>query len=205
MLVGRSVLPRHDGIRINIRLGHRKRGGTLDVARIVIRRSPIPDESAAVSQAMPPWSETIAAGGVSTLAVTAAAVCRAAQEGEAGWRPINSISHILWGSDAADQRQFTVRYTVSGLLLNVVACGFWALVFRLWRSKKRPSFIQSAGRGIGVSTLAYITDYYLVPRRFTPGFELCLSRHSFPWIYGALAVGLILPDALTGIRRRTRR
>src|ERR1043165_190210 len=114
MLVGRSVLPRHDGIRINIRLGRRKRGGTLDVARIVIRQSPIPDESAAVSQAMPPWSETIAAGGVSTLAVTAAAVCRAAQEGEAGWRPINS-----WGSDGADQRQFTVRYTVSGLLLNV--------------------------------------------------------------------------------------
>ena len=173
--------------------------------RIVIRRSRIPHESAPVSQAMPPWSETIAASSASTLAVTAAAVCRATQEGEACWRPINSISHILWGSEAADQRQFTLRYTVSGLLLNVVACGFWALVFRLWSSGKRPAFFQSAGRGIGVSILAYITDYYLIPRRFTPGFELCLSRHSFPWIYGALAVGLILPETLMGMRRRTRR
>ena len=174
------------------------------MARIVIRRSRIPDKSARVPQAIPPWSETIAAAGASTVAVTAAALCREKQEGKAGWRPINSISHIVWGSEAADQRQFTLRYTVSGLLLNVVACGFWALVFRLLSSEKRPAFIQSAGRGIGVSILAYITDYYLIPRRFTPGFELCLSRHSFPWIYGALAVGLILPEALTGMRRRTR-
>ena len=157
------------------------------MARIVIRRSRIPDQSALV-EARPPWTETIAAGGVSTLAVTAAAVCRATQEGEAGRRPISSISH-----------------TVSGLLLNVVACGFWALVFRLWSSEKRPAFIQSAGRGIGVSILAYITDYHLIPRRFTHGVELCLSRHSFPWIYGALAVGLILPEALTGTRQRTPR
>ena len=62
------------------------------MARIVIRRSRISDESAAVLQAMPPWSETIAAGGASTLAVTAAAVCRATQEGEAGWRPISENS-----------------------------------------------------------------------------------------------------------------
>jgi hypothetical protein len=138
---------------------------------------------------------------VSTLAVTGAAVLRAKQEGMAGWRPINSISHILWGSNAADQRQFTVRYTVFGLLLNVVACGFWAWVFRLWRSRKRPSLIRSIGRGLGISVLAYVTDYYLIPRRFTPGFELCLSRRSFPWIYGALAAGLIVPEAFTSIRR----
>ena len=163
------------------------------------------NQSAAVPSTMPPWSGTIAAGGASSLAVTAAAVCRAAQEGEAGWRPINSTSHILWGVDAANQRQFTLRYTVSGLLLNVVACGFWALVYRLWRNEKWPSLIESARRAIGISILAYITDYYLIPRRFTPGFELCLSWRSFPWIYGALAVGLILPEAFPGMRRRTAR
>ena len=175
------------------------------MARIVIRRSRVIDQSADAPSAASPWSGTIAAGGVSSLAVAAAAVCRATQEGEAGWRPINSTSHILWGADAANQRQFTLRYTVSGLLLNVVACGFWALVFQLWRNHNRPSFIRSAGRGIGISILAYITDYYLIPRRFTPGFELCLSRRSFPWIYGALAVGLLLPEAFTGMRRRTAR
>src|SRR4029450_12521519 len=97
MLVGRPLLARHDGTRMNIRPGQRKRGGTVNMARIVIRRSRIPDQSAPV-EARPPWPETIAAGGASPLAVTAAAVCRATQEGEAGGRPISSISHILRGS-----------------------------------------------------------------------------------------------------------
>ena len=179
------------------------------MARIVIRQSRAQDSSVPPPIARPtpppPWSDTIAAGGASSLAVTAAAVYRAKQEGEAGWRPINSTSHILFGSDAADQRQFTMRYTVSGFLLNVIACGFWAWVFRLWRRHKRPSFIRSAGRGLGISILAYITDYHLIPRRFTPGFELCLTRRSFPWIYGALAAGLILPEALTRLTRPTRK
>jgi hypothetical protein len=50
--------------------------------------------------------------------------------------------------------------------------------------------------------LAYLTDYYLVPRRFTPGFELSLSRRSFPWIYGALAVGMLLPEWLNVRNKR---
>jgi hypothetical protein len=61
----------------------------------------------------------------------------------------------------------------------------------------------SAGRAFVTSVVAYLTDYHLVPRRFTPGFELCLSRRSFPWISGALAIGLVLPEALTFMRRNT--
>ena len=56
------------------------------------------------------------------------------------------------------------------------------------------SIAASIVRGIATSALAYVTDYYIVPRRFTPGFELCLPRRSFPWLYGALAVGLIAPN-----------
>jgi hypothetical protein len=43
-----------------------------------------------------------------------------------------------------------------------------------------------------------VTDYHLIPRRFTPGFELSLSRRSFPWLYGALTVGLLLAERLVG-------
>jgi hypothetical protein len=128
-------------------------------------------------------------------------MCRAKQEGDAGWRPINAISHILWGPDAAAQRRFTMRYTAAGLLLNVIACGFWAWVFRFRYKRQRSSFFRLARRAFGISAIAYLTDYHVVPRRFTPGFELCLSRRSFPWIYGALAVGLVLPEALTFMRR----
>jgi hypothetical protein len=175
---------------------------TDSMARIVFRRSRFRDESASRGQTGTAWSETIAAGGASSVAVAAAAVCRAKQEGDGSWRPINAISHILWGSGAAEQQQFTMRYTASGLLLNLVACGFWAWLFSLWPRRRRPSLLQSAGRALGISAVAYVTDYHLVPRRFTPGFELCLSRRSFPWIYGALAVGLLFPDALTTMRRR---
>ncbi len=111
-------------------------------------------------------------------------------------------SYLMGGLDAAERRQFTMRYTASGLMLNFVACCFWAWVFRLWRRQRRPSFLRSAGHAFGISALAYVTDYYLVPRRFTPGFELCLSQRSFPWIYGALAVGLLVPDAFTYMRQR---
>lgn len=146
MLVGRPLLARHDGTRMNIRPGRRKRGGTVNMARIVIRRSRIPDQSAPV-EARPPWAETIAAGGASTLAVTAAAVCRATQEGEAGWRPINSISHILWGSEAADQRQFTLRYTVSALLLKSshAGSGPWCFVSGAARNDRHSFNRPAAG------------------------------------------------------------
>jgi hypothetical protein len=53
--------------------------------------------------------------------------------------------------------------------------------------------LPKATGAVGVAALAYVTDYHLIPRRFTPGFELSLSRHSFPWLYAALAAGLFIP------------
>jgi hypothetical protein len=177
----------------------------ITVPRIVFRRSRLEHQSAPVGRAVSPWKDTIAAGGASSLAVAIVAACRARYEGEAGWRPINAISHILWGPEAAGERRFTMRHTAAGFLLNVIACGFWAWVFHFRRRRKRLSFFRSAGRAFGVSAIAYLTDYHVVPRRFTPGFEFCLSRRSFPWIYGALALGLVLPEALTFMRRNAGR
>jgi hypothetical protein len=50
-----------------------------------------------------------------------------------------------------------------------------------------------------VSVLAYLTDYHLIPRRFTPGFELVFPRTLFPWLYAALAGSLV---AGVGMQRR---
>ena len=137
-------------------------------------------------------------GVVSSLAVTATAVVCGRAEGQSGWRPINAISHIAWGRKAAQKNLLTARYTGMGLLLNGVACGFWAWLYRHCRRSMRSpdSFLLSVGSGVAISALAYVTDYYVVPRRFTPGFELTLSRRSFPWLYGALAVGLFTPDLI---------
>ena len=144
-------------------------------------------------------------GVVSSLAVAATAAVRGIAEGQSAWRPINAISHIVWEKRAAQRNRFTLQYTGTGLLLNVVACGFWAWLHRRWhQSRQAPdSFLLSVGSGVAISALAYVTDYYVVPRRFTPGFELTLSRRSFPWLYGALAVGLVTPDVMaSGMSKR---
>ncbi len=76
-------------------------------------------------------------GAVSSLAVTATAVVCGRAEGQSGWRPINAISHIAWGRKAAQKNLLTARYTGMGLLLNGVACGFWAWLYRHCRRSMR--------------------------------------------------------------------
>jgi hypothetical protein len=163
------------------------------MARVVFRQSRPADH---LRHRQSPWSGTILSACISGVAVAAAAAWRARMEGGSGWRPINGMSHMVWGRRAAVQERMTVRYTGSGLVLNGLACGFWAWLYHLMHPV-RPGlfgFVRSAARAIGVSALAYVTDYHLVPHRFTPGFELTLSRRSFPWVYGALAAGLVVPD-----------
>ena len=141
-----------------------------------------------------PWWKGVWIGGlVSSSAVAVMAALQGRVEGRPFCNPLNAISHIVGGRGAAKQREWTFRYTGLGLLLNGVACVFWAGFYQAWRQTlpKRNSGPTSTLVGIGTSVIAYITDYYVVPRRFTPGFELCLSRRSFPWLYGALALGLL--------------
>lgn len=144
------------------------------------------------------WKGLWLAGVVSSATVAVTAALRSQVEGRSIWKPINAISHIVWGWHAAKRRELSVRYTGTGLVLNLAACVFWAACYESWRRAmpRLNSPSTAAVVGVGTSALAYITDYCVVPRRFTPGFELSLSRHSFPWIYSALAIGLILPKWL---------
>ena len=141
-------------------------------------------------------------GAISSLAVAAAAAACGKAEGRSVWNPINTISHILWGRRSAGQSQLSFKYTGAGLLLNGVACVFWAWIYKewLWSLDNPPSLSALSQRGFGVAALAYLTDYHLIPTRFTPGFELSLSRRNFPWLYAALAAGLILPECIASNR-----
>lgn len=149
------------------------------------------------------WRKLWLDGFVSSAAVAITAALRSQAEGRSVWRPINAISHIAWGRHAAKRRERSLRYTGTGLILNLVACVFWAGCYEAWRrAMPAPNSRSTAALvGAGTSVLAYITDYHVVPRRFTPGFELSLSRRSFPWLYAALAVGLFLPNVL-GSRKK---
>ena len=128
----------------------------------------------------------------SAAVAVAAGICGRMELGTA-LRPINGISHILWGPQAGNVKTLNAKYTLAGLALNTGACWFWAWLYRKGAHKVYASTSGAAAGAVGVAALAYVTDYHLIPRRFTPGFELSLSRHSFPWLYAALAAGLFMP------------
>src|SRR5829696_2981415 len=72
-------------------------------------------------------AEVLVAGAVSSGAVAGMAAARGQAEGHSRWEPINAISHIVWGPLTATRTEFTWRHTGVGLVLNGVACGFWAV------------------------------------------------------------------------------
>jgi hypothetical protein len=106
--------------------------------------------------------------------------------------PINAVSHIAWGDGAVAQDEPSVKYTLTGLALNTAAVTGWAAVHELLFGHylKRGNLPAALLGGAATSALAFVTDYYVVPRRFTPGFERRLSGGSLLGIYSVLAVSL---------------
>ena len=145
---------------------------------------------------MSDWQEwlqdSLSTGAVATVATTvAAAACGQAEDGHV-IAPINAVSHILWGDEAATHEEPSYQYTLPGLALNAVAVTGWAGVHELLFGKA-----AAQGRtaevllgGAFVSALAFVTDHRVVPDRLTPGFEKRLSNGSLLGIYGTLAIAL---------------
>ena len=101
--------------------------------------------------------------------------------------PINAVSHILYGDEAADQHGISAKYTLPGALLNTAAVLSWAAVQAFVFGSRR-SWLA----GPAVSALAYVTDYHVVPRRLTPGFEKRLGPLGMAAVYGVLGLSLAL-------------
>jgi hypothetical protein len=135
--------------------------------------------------------------GIATVAATALAGKR-----ETGFyaAPLNATSHIVWGDKAAMQDKPSLKYTLTGFLLNHAAVIFWAAIYeklfgrRTTRANEPASLLRPLAGSAIVSAGAYVTDYYLVPDRLTPGFEKRLSNKSLLIFYGVLALGLAAHD-----------
>jgi len=142
------------------------------------------------------WEESITHGlqgaALATLGTTAVAALAGEWENHAPLGPINAISHILFGDEAARHDELSAQHTVTGAVLNAAAIGTWAVVGELlFGGERRPATLPAAlAAGAVVSGIAYVTDYHLVPERLTPGFEKRLSNKSLLAIYGVLAIGL---------------
>lgn len=129
-----------------------------------------------------------------SVATTAAvAVCGQVEDGN-GIAPLNAISHILWGESAAREGAASIDHTLAGVGLNTAAITAWSAVYELcFGVTARKGDVRAAFVG-GISTagLAYFTDYYVVPKRLTPGFEKRLSSVSMFVVYSTLALTLPL-------------
>jgi hypothetical protein len=125
------------------------------------------------------------------LTLAAAAACGSIRNGRP-LAPINAISHILWGDEAADVPRADTRHTLTAVALNQGASILWAALYEgaFGRSAERGQ-VATAWLGAGaVAALAYLVDYHIVPRRLTPGWEKQLPGRGLAVIYAALALGL---------------
>ncbi len=127
--------------------------------------------------------------GIAT-AVTSAAVTLASQlqtgHPAAG---LNATSHIVWGDRAAKRNDFDWAHTALGAALNASAMVAWATVQHSAFPRVK-SVLGACAVGATVSALAYATDFHVVPKRLTPGFEKRFSQPVLLTVYGVLACAL---------------
>jgi hypothetical protein len=129
-----------------------------------------------------------------SVASTAALMAISRRETGSSLAGINAVSHWAVGDADARRDEFTWKHTVVGLLTQQAASVFWALIHeRLFVSRRRrPTAGRLAGEAAATSALALAVDYTITPKRFTPGYELRLSKPAIGVVYVAFAAGLVL-------------
>ena len=114
--------------------------------------------------------------------------------------PLDATSHIAWGESAGSVETIDTHHTLLGVALHVGACVFWATFYEKYfgRAAERGELGTALLGGGAVAAAAYVTDYHVVPKRLTPGWEYRISRRSLAMIYTVLALSL----PLRGLLRR---
>lgn len=148
--------------------------------------------------------DALSTGKLTTLLSAAAIAISGKSELDNPVAPINAISHIMFGEEATREDTPSLKYTGTGLLLHDAACTSWAALHEqlfgraVSQGNQKAAF---AGGGL-IAIIAYITDYYLVPKSVTPGMERRLSNRSLFFIYTMLGLGLSLGSILSARRKK---
>ena len=147
--------------------------------------------------------DALATGKLATLSTAATAALCGKAENDNAVAPINAISHIVFGDDAANQDTASFKYTGTGFVLHDAACTSWAAVHeRTFGNAVAKGNIPAAfAGGAIISAVAYVTDYYIVPKRLTPGIEKRLSNRSLFAVYSVLALSLAFCSLLNARRK----
>jgi hypothetical protein len=152
---------------------------------------------------MKSWPQTVKdaiySGSLANMATLLAGAWQGRRSGDSALRPVNAVSHIVCGSEAARQSSASLKYTATGVALNQAGATFWALIYeRLFGAPAESSAARALAGGACVSALAYVVDYHLVPKRLTPGYEDALPPRGLVPIYAALALSLSASSLLRG-------
>ena len=135
-------------------------------------------------------SRAVVSGGIAAITSTLALAVAAVGEDRSPFQPLNATSHWLNGDRSADRRRFDLRHTGVGLGTHVAATAFWALFFEASMIARPTRDIGvMARRAAAIAALAATVDYTITPKRFTPGWELVLSKRSMALVYAAMAAG----------------
>lgn len=136
-------------------------------------------------------ASALVTGTVAGLASAAALALLAKAEDKSALQPINATSHWLHGEKAARCEELDATHTLVGFATHYASAVFWALPFEIWRARRRPVSASTLLRGAcTTAAVAAVIDYGATPKRFTPGWELVLSKRSMVIAYAALALGL---------------
>ncbi len=141
-----------------------------------------------------PWSIGVTAlvsGSLTSLVSTAGLALLAEAEGKAPLQPLNATSHWLNGDVSAARRSVDARHTAVGYATHHASCLFWAVPFAAWQAKRPANSGRELLRNaVAMAAIAAAVDYGATPKRFTPGWELVLSKTGMAAAYGVLALGL---------------
>lgn len=131
--------------------------------------------------------------GAGVLSIAGLLVRGRAETGSAA-APVNAVSHWWHGRQAFEEDRPTVRHTVLGAVVHLASAFFWAALYDagMRRVRPEPTDAELAAGAAGVTALAALTDFKLVPERLTPGFEHRLSRGSLVTTYALFGAGLLL-------------
>lgn len=100
---------------------------------------------------------------------------------------------MLYGRQAYAIDEPKPKYLLPGILLNFGAMLGWSAVAEIALRLVKVPLPQSALNLLvcgGVTIMAYIVDFYVVPKRFTPGFEHVLSSRSMLVVYALMTASL---------------
>ncbi|MDJ0448658.1 hypothetical protein [Methylocystis sp. JR02] len=152
------------------------------------------------------WSQlgvsAVTTGTVAALVSAAALAALAKAEGKGALQPLNATSHWVQGDAAAKVEAPTARNTLVGFATHHLSSVLWAGFFEAWLARNPPRSMWELLRdAFGMSGIAAAVDYGATPHRFTPGWELALSKKSMVGSYIAFAFGLAA-GALVSARAR---